>query len=115
MEQQNVILAYFSSQTFKNFQLFLGRKFNPAKLAIAMRTATGRNGERMFTKKDYLTGQQITSFWSRYASNRRANAATAWMQANLNEIRADEHRRDPNIPTEEDQILVAVSPEIDIT
>ncbi len=76
-------------------------------------TSDGRN--RLFSKEEYLTAQQITSFWSRYASNIRKNAATARQQENLNIIPIDAQRRDPSFPTQEDELWATVSEYIEPT
>ncbi len=63
------------------------------------------DGKRKFTKDEFLTAQQITSFWSRYASSARANAAAAREEAlgsNFPDVPLGEARTDPNIPTDED-------------
>ncbi len=72
-----------------------------------MRHEVNSDGKRMFSKGEFLTMQQITSFWSRYASNARVNAAAAREEAlrpHFPDIPVEESRDDPNIPTEEDEL-----------
>ena len=52
-----------------------GRKVNAAEVARSMMTARDVNGQRMFSSADFLTTQQITSFFSRLASKRRLASA----------------------------------------
>ncbi len=91
-----------------------GRKFDAAKLAISMRHETNDDGSQMFKKDEYLTAQQITSFWSRHAANVRAGAVDARKrtappteagaadeETTSLVIPLDEYIKDPNIPTEE--------------
>ncbi len=80
-----------------------------------MRTVLDSTGHRLFSKNQYLTAQQIISFWSRYASNMRENAAAARQQPNLNEIPNDEYRHDSNLPTEEEDLWAVVSPHIELS
>ncbi len=87
--------------------LISGRKFDAAKLSRDMRHELNTDGKRKFTKDEFLTTQQITSFWSRYASSTRANAAAAREEArgsNFPDVPLEDSRADPNIPTDEDII-----------
>ncbi len=87
-----------------------------AKLAISMQTELSSDGRNcLFSKKEYLTAQQITSFWSRHAAHVRRNAATARQQENLNIIPTDAQRRDPSFPTEEDELWAILSEDIELT
>ncbi len=85
----------------------LGRKFDATTLSTDMRHELSSDGKRRFTKEEFLTAQQITSFWSRYSSTARANAAAAREEAlgsNFPDVALEDSRSDPNIPTEEDNI-----------
>lgn len=48
-----------------------GFKANPADVAKAMMTTRDDNGDRMFTSEEFLTTQQVSSFFSRLASKKR--------------------------------------------
>ncbi len=48
-----------------------GFKANPAHAAKAMMTTKNDNGDRMFTSEEFLTTQQVSSFFSRLASKKR--------------------------------------------
>ncbi len=92
----------------------LGRKFDATKLATDMRHELNSDGKRRFTKEEFLTAQQITSFWSRHASSARVNAAAAREEAlgsNSYDVPLEESRDDPNIPTEEDNMRSAFANE----
>ena len=52
-----------------------GQKADPADVSKAMRSARNSDGSRLFGKSDFLTPQQIASFFSRLAKKRRGNAA----------------------------------------
>lgn len=43
-----------------------GRKEDPEKVAADMKTAKGEDGKRLFLLEEFLTSQQIISFFSRY-------------------------------------------------
>ena len=64
-KQKNYLLSKFliGEQT--------GRKVNAASVARSMVSARDTNGERLFTSAEFLTGQQITSYFSRLASKRK--------------------------------------------
>ena len=47
-----------------------GRKPTRLKVSKAMRTAKDSNGERLFSYEDFLTRQQISSYFSRLAAKR---------------------------------------------
>ncbi len=92
------------------YTTILGCKFDAAKLSADMRHEVTSDGKRMFAKEEFLTAQQITSFWSRYASNARVNAAAAREEAlrpQFPDVPVDESQDDPNIPTEEDKLRAA--------
>ena len=46
-------------------------KANPADVAKAMMTTRDDKGDRMFTSKEFLTTQQVSSFFFRLASKKR--------------------------------------------
>ena len=48
-----------------------GFKANPADVAKAMMTTRDDNGDRMFTSEEFLTTQQVPSFFSHLASKKR--------------------------------------------
>ena len=48
-----------------------GFKANPDDVAKAMMTTRDDNGDRMFTSEEFLTTQQVSSFFSRLASKKR--------------------------------------------
>ena len=48
-----------------------GFKANPADVAKAMMTTRDDNGDRMFKSEEFLTTQQVSSFFSRLASKKR--------------------------------------------
>ena len=52
-----------------------GQKSDPADVSRAMRSARHNDSSRLFGMNDFLTPQQITSFFSRLAKKRRENAA----------------------------------------
>ena len=47
-----------------------GQKVDPTSVSRVMRTAKDSNGERLFDSTEFLTSQQIASFFSRLASKR---------------------------------------------
>ena len=47
-----------------------GQKADAASVAKSMMTARDSNGNRLFTSSEFLTGQQVSSFFSRLASKR---------------------------------------------
>ncbi len=82
----------------------LGCKFDAGKLAIAMHHEQFSNGTQMFAKDEYLTAQQITSYWSHYAATVRAQGASARQQATNQEtveVPLAEHHDDPNLVEQE--------------
>ncbi len=72
-----------------------------AKLSIQMCHEQLSNGTEMFSKDEYLTAQQITSYWSRYAAMVRAkgtdNARQQAIQQQTVEVPLDEYCNDPNV------------------
>ena len=48
-----------------------GFKANPADVAKAMMTTRDDHGDRLFTSEEFLTTQQVSSFFSRLASRKR--------------------------------------------
>ena len=50
-----------------------GQKVDPTSVSRVMRTAKDSNGERLFDGTEFLTSQQIASFFSRLASKRSLN------------------------------------------
>ncbi|KAK3732767.1 hypothetical protein QZH41_006933 [Actinostola sp. cb2023] len=52
-----------------------GQKVDPVNISKAMRIARYSDGSRMFEKGDFLTPQQIVSFFSRLASKKRIDVA----------------------------------------
>ncbi len=48
-----------------------GFKANPADVAKATMTTRDDNGDRMFTSEEFLTTQQVSSFFSRLASKKQ--------------------------------------------
>ena len=48
-----------------------GRKSDPAQVALDMRSAKDESNERLFTRSEWLTKNQIQSFFSRLAAARR--------------------------------------------
>ena len=53
-----------------------GRKVDPAAVAKAMRTAKNATGDRLLTRREFLTTKQIASYFSRLSSKKRLNTAT---------------------------------------
>ena len=47
-----------------------GKKAEPTDVLKAMRTAKDSNGERLFSYGDFLTSQQISSYFSRLVAKR---------------------------------------------
>ncbi len=78
-----------------------------------MRQAVFDNGTRMFSKDEYLTAQQITSYWSRYAATVRGKGANAWKEAlepGMSQVPLNEYRNDPNTPDPEAEIIRTITP-----
>ena len=48
-----------------------GQKVNAASVARSMISARDTNGDRMFTRSEFLTAQQITSYFSRLVAKRK--------------------------------------------
>ena len=63
-KQKNYLLSKFliGEQT--------GQKLNASSVARSMMGARDENGDRLFTSNEFLTGQQIASYFSRLASKR---------------------------------------------
>ena len=53
-----------------------GRKVNPDVVAKDMRRARDEGGEKLFSSSEFLTVQQVSSFFSRLAAKRRQQLAT---------------------------------------
>ena len=51
-----------------------GRKEDPRQVSQDMRKAKGENGERLFSREEWLTKAQIQGFFSRLSSSRRRRA-----------------------------------------
>ena len=75
-----------------------GRKLDPVTVSQEMRIAKDSNGNRLFSCSEFLTGQQIQSFFSRMASKRSVDIVTeedeeeencARQEVALSEIRQD--------------------------
>ena len=58
----------------------IGLKADPASVAIAMRKAKDVNGERLFDSTEFLTAQQVASFFSRLAAKKTTEDHTAHLQ-----------------------------------
>jgi len=65
---------YLSSKFF--FGESTGQKVDAASVSKSMMTARDSNGSRLFTSSEFLTSQQISSFFSRLASRRSQDQAT---------------------------------------
>ena len=52
-----------------------GRKMEPDVVAKEMRRARGTDGERLFCASEFLTPQQVSSYFSRLAAKRRQQQA----------------------------------------
>lgn len=74
-----------------------GRKANPATVAQSMRKAKHQDGTKVFTKNDYLTAQQIASFFSRHARKRKGGLSTDNDDKECEENENDEERRNAEI------------------
>ena len=59
-----------------------GRKLDGERVAKEMRRALGVDGTRLFTVTEFLTAQQITSFFSRETAKTRHQQASAQEDAN---------------------------------
>ena len=51
-----------------------GKKADPTEVSKAVRTAKDNNGERLFSYGDFLTSQQISTYFSRLAAKRSVEA-----------------------------------------
>ena len=90
------------------------KKYDAAKLAADMWKEQDGHGNQLFLKQNFLSAQQILSFWSHYAANAPSDAgnATSSGTGNFRSIsRGVLYRDDPNIPTEED-LLTLVAEEL---
>ena len=63
-KQKNYLSSRFSIREVT------GQKADAASVAKAMMTARDVNGERLFTSSEFLTSQQVASYFSRLASKR---------------------------------------------
>lgn len=70
-----------------------GRKADPTEVSKAMRTAKDSNGKRLFNYGDFLTSQQISSYFSRLAAKRT--------------VEADQHDSEDETPGEDLQSLLS--------
>lgn len=68
-KQKGYLLSKF------NVGVASGRKVNPDVVAKEMRRCLGPDKERMFTVSEFLTGQQIKSFFSRQAAKQNISDA----------------------------------------
>ena len=66
-KQKNYLFTKFSIREAT------GQKADPALVAKAMTTARNFDGERLFTSSEFLTSQQVASYFSRLASKRTLN------------------------------------------
>ena len=80
---------YLSSKFF--FGESTGQKVDAASVSKSMMTARDSNGSRLFTSSEFLTSQQISSFFSRLASKRSQDQATD----------SDNELEDQNVENEE--------------
>ena len=70
-----------------------GKKADATEVSKAMRTAKDNNGERLFSYGDFLTSQQISSYFSRLAAKRS--------------VEADQHDSEDEAPGEDLQSVLS--------
>lgn len=80
-----------------------GKKFDARKIAKTMRTEKVHSGEHMFTPDQFLTWQQIASFWSTYARthNKRSGAVIDDPSNTIEETDNDVYMSDPNLDVQD--------------
>lgn len=66
-----------------------GQKANPSDVSKAMRTARNKDGARLFGKDDFLTPQQISSFFSRVAAKKKIDVNDEDDDLELNQHQVD--------------------------
>ena len=79
-KQKNYLLSKFliGEQT--------GQKLNSSSVARLMMSARDENGDRLFTNSEFLTGQQIASYFSRLASKRALQSSQSFQSESDDEI-----------------------------
>ena len=79
-KQKNYLLGKFliGEQT--------GQKLNGSSVARSMISARNENGDRLFTSSEFLTGQQIASYFSRLASKRALQSSQSFQSESDDEI-----------------------------
>ena len=79
-KQKNYLLSKFliGEQT--------GQKLNGSSVARSMMSARDENGDRLFTSREFLTGQQIASYFSRLASKRALQSSQSFQSESDDEI-----------------------------
>ncbi len=84
-----------------------GKKFDARDISREMRSAKKAGTEQpMFTPKEFLTWQQIASFWSTYArtNNKREGAVIDSPNDSVAEIDNDVYMSDPNLEVHDAQL-----------
>ena len=66
-----------------------GRKLDPVTVSQEMRIAKDSNGNHLFSSSEFLTGQQIQSFFSRMASKRSVDIVTEEDEEDENCVRQE--------------------------
>ena len=79
-----------------------GRKADPSQVARDIRETQNKNGERLFSRDDWLTSTQIKGFFSRHARKQRGGAAKSAVE----EFQEQEENQDDWEENEERDILV---------
>ena len=79
-KQKNYLLSKFliGEQT--------GQKLNSSSVARSMMSARDENGDRLFTNSEFLTGQQIASYFSRLASKHALQSSQSFQSESDDEI-----------------------------
>ena len=79
-KQKNYLLSKFliGEQT--------GQKLNGSSVPRSMMSARDENGDRLFTSREFLTGQQVASYFSRLASKRALQSSQSFQSESDDEI-----------------------------
>lgn len=84
-----------------------GQKADPTSVCRVMRTAKDSNGDRLFDSTEFLTSQQIASFFSRLASKRSLNdVAEAQSDEDVEQNEAD---RESQLQVLRNQVMSEIS------
>ena len=103
-KQKNYLLTNFliGEQT--------GQKVNAASVACSMVSARDTNGDRLFTSAEFLTVQQITSYFSRLASTRKGQGYYDSAQSQSNDEDDEGVEAEVALTELREEVLLSIQP-----